>query len=231
MTTLGFVSAGIVDDRWLTDYNAEIDEHARSQVTKSLFSGLSSGQKIALLTMTRLVEVVVERSLVVIDEPEAHLHPPLLAALIRALSDLLADRNGLAILATHSPVVLQEVPASCVWKLRRYGDHLVADRPRLETFGENVGVLTHEVFGLEVTEAGFYRALRDVVNEGLSYDAVVDRFHSQLGGEARALVRALIAVREDRRRIVPCHNLFAGRDQGFRCPLRSAHDRGSWCFD
>jgi hypothetical protein len=38
--------------------------------------------------------------------------PPLLAAMMRALSDLLVDRNGVAVVATHSPVVLQEVPAS-----------------------------------------------------------------------------------------------------------------------
>jgi ABC-type multidrug transport system ATPase subunit len=146
--------------------------------------------------MTRLVEHVTERSLVIIDEPESHLHPPLLAAFIRALSDLLSDRNSLAVIATHSPVVLQEVPASCVWKLRRHGSQLVADRPTIETFGENVGVLTHEVFGLEVTDSGFHRDLKAAVRQGLSYEHVLGRFNGQLGGEAKAIVRSLIAVRD-----------------------------------
>lgn len=86
---------------------------------RSLFGKLSSGHKIVLLTITRLVETVEERTLVLLDEPEAHLHPPLLSALVRALSDLLINRNGVGIIATHSPVVLQEVPRSCVWKVRR----------------------------------------------------------------------------------------------------------------
>lgn len=60
------------------------------------------------------------KTLVLIDEPESHLHPPLLSAFIRALSDLLLDRNGLSIIATHSPVVLQEVPKRCVWKINRF---------------------------------------------------------------------------------------------------------------
>lgn len=85
----------------------------------ALFKRLSSGHAIVLLTMTRLVEVVDERTLVLLDEPEGHLHPPLLSAFIRALSDLLVKRNGVAIVATHSPVVLQEVPRLCAWKLRR----------------------------------------------------------------------------------------------------------------
>jgi hypothetical protein len=42
----------------------------------SLFKRLSSGHAIVLLTMTRLVEVVDERTLVLLDEPEGHLHPP-----------------------------------------------------------------------------------------------------------------------------------------------------------
>jgi predicted ATP-dependent endonuclease of OLD family len=110
--------------------------------------------------MTHLAEQVDERTLVPIDEPETHLHPPLLSAFIRALSDLLVDRNGVAIIATHLPVVLQEVPRTCVWKLRRSGSLLTAAPPEIETFGENVGVLTREAFGLEVTRSGSTRKSR-----------------------------------------------------------------------
>ena len=41
----------------------------------SIFRRLSSGHKIVLLTITRLIERLQEKSLVLIDEPEAHLHP------------------------------------------------------------------------------------------------------------------------------------------------------------
>src|SRR5581483_11473983 len=104
-------------------------------------------------------ESVEERTLVLLDEPEAHLHPPLLSAFVRALSALLTNRNGVAIIATHSPVVVQEVPKNCVWKMRRSGAWVSMERPEAETFGENVGVLTREIFGLEVTKSGFHRML------------------------------------------------------------------------
>jgi AAA domain, putative AbiEii toxin, Type IV TA system len=112
---------------------------------ENLFRKLSSGHAIVLLTITRLVELVDERTLVLFDEPEGHLHPPLLSAFIRSLVDLLIKRNGVAIIATHSPVILQEVPKSCVWMLRRAGDISIAERPTVETFGENVGVLTRGI--------------------------------------------------------------------------------------
>ena len=164
--------------------------------TQALFERLSSGHAIILLTVTRLVELVDEKTLVLLDEPEGHLHPPLLSAFVRCLSDLLVKRNGVAIIASHSPVVLQEVPQSCAWKLRRSRGVSVAERPTLETFGENVGLLTREVFGLEVTRAGFHQLLRRAVDEGRSYDAVVDYFKDQLGVEARAIVQAMIAERD-----------------------------------
>lgn len=168
----------------------------RSKATK-LFKKLSSGHKVVLLTITRLVEEVDERTLVLLDEPEAHLHPPLLSALVRALSNLLVERNGVAIIATHSPVVLQEVPRTCVWKLRRTGAYAYAERPEIETFGENVGVLTSEAFGLEVTESGFHQLLKDAVETGDTYEEILQRFDEQLGAEANAIARALVITRDN----------------------------------
>jgi predicted ATPase len=160
----------------------------------TIFRRLSSGHKIVLLTITKLVETVEEKSLVLLDEPEAHLHPPLLSAFVRALSDLLTNRNGMAVVATHSPVVLQEVPRSCVWKLYRSGDIVTAERPQLETFGENVGTLTDEVFGLEVIATGFHKMLADIAAEAEDYEAALAAFDGQLGTEGRAMLRAMFTA-------------------------------------
>lgn len=159
-----------------------------------IFKRLSSGHKIVLLTITRLIERLQERSLVIMDEPEAHLHPPLLSAFIRAVSDLLIMTNGVAIVATHSPVILQEVPRSCAWKMRRSGAFITAERLVRESFGENVGTLTSDIFGLEVTDAGFYKMLSKIAAErNFDYDSVIAAFNGQLGMEARSILMALIA--------------------------------------
>jgi len=174
------------------------DQESFKEVAKNLFEKLSSGHKIVLLTMTRLVQMVSECTLILLDEPEAHLHPPLLSAFVRALSDLLIDQNGVAIIATHSPVILQEVPSSCVWKLQRTGRAMKAERPECETFGENVGVLTSEVFGLEVTHSGFHKMIREAVDQGLSYKAILKKFNNSLGGEARAIAISLTTLRDSK---------------------------------
>lgn len=157
-----------------------------------IFERLSSGHAIVLLTITKLVETIEEKSLVLLDEPEGHLHPPLLSASIRALSDLLKDRNAVAIIATHSPVIAQEVPTSCVYKLSRSGLEAKAERPEMETFGENIGTLTREIFGLEVAESGFYKLLKEEVENGLSFEEIFRKYDEQLGFEAKLLLRALL---------------------------------------
>lgn len=173
----------------------ESDESLRARARR-LFKKLSSGHAIVLLTVTCLVELVDERTLVLLDEPEGHLHPPLLASFVRCLSDLLVRRNGVAIVATHSPVVLQEVPQSCAWKLRRSGRTAIVERPTVKTFGENIGVLTRDVFGLQITQSGFHKLLRDAVADGSSYLRVLNKFNGELGDEAKAIVQALIAERD-----------------------------------
>ncbi|RYF26337.1 MAG: DUF2813 domain-containing protein [Flavobacteriales bacterium] len=171
----------------------EDNEASKMEIAKT-FERLSSGHKLVLLTITNLIEKLQERSLVILDEPEAHLHPPLLSAFIRALSDQLAKSNGVAIVATHSPVILQEVPKKCVWKLRRSGSEMIANRLDGETFGENVGTLTNDVFGLEVTQSGFYNLLKkEVLANNYNYNQVVSAFGNQLGLEARAIIMAFIS--------------------------------------
>ena len=171
-------------------YNETTTNLDIKKITKK-FGNLSSGHKIILLKLTRLVETLEEKSLVIIDEPESHLHPPLISAFTRALSELLIDSNGVAIIATHSPVILQEVPSSCVWKIKRSNSVFSYDRLNLESFGESVGRLTNEVFGLEVTNSGFYNMIAKAVEESQNYEELLLSFDNRLGSEAKAIAMAL----------------------------------------
>ena len=173
----------------------KLPQKIAAEKANDLFKRMSSGHSIVLLTITKLVDLIEEKTLVLMDEPESHLHPPLLSAFTRALSDLLHDRNAVAIIATHSPVVLQEVPKSCVWKLTRIRSEGRQDRPERETFGENVGVLTREVFGLEVEKSGYHSMLASSVNSGKSFDEILEEYNDQLGAEAQAILRSMINTR------------------------------------
>lgn len=189
----------------VAEWNKDKDPSKRiaKSFIKDVFSTLSSGHKVTLLIITSCVDKLEEKSIVFLDEPENHLHPPLLSAFVRALSYLLIDRNGVALISTHSPVVLQEVPKSCVLTLRRINTVLKAERLDVETFGSSISSLTSEVFGLEVTESGFHGLLRNAVFniKNSDFNDIVDQFDGQLGSEALAIIRSLIAIRKKRESI------------------------------
>lgn len=192
---------GLYGDPVFADANPlqllEVNSSDLGAAASDYFKRLSSGHKIVLLTVTKLVDLVAEKTLVFLDEPEGHLHPPLLSALVRSVSRLLSSRNGVAIIATHSPVVLQEVPRDCTWIIHRSGRYSNAERPEIETFAENVSVLTRQVFGLEVTHTGFMKMIQDAVSVSHSYEQLIQHFGGKLGTEGRLIARGLIAARDN----------------------------------
>ena len=176
------------------DFNNMTNDNISS--AEKFFSQLSAGHKVVISIITRCIDVLVEKTVLFIDEPENHLHPPLLSSLIRGISKILIKRNGVAIISTHSPIVLQEIPRSCVWILNRENNTISARRPDIETFGTNIGVLTSEIFGYEVSMTGFNTLLQQVVDKYHDYESVLAEFDYQLGDEAKSIVRIMLKQKE-----------------------------------
>jgi predicted ATPase len=156
---------------------------------KDHFLSWSTGHKIVMQILVSLVAHMTPRSLVLIDEPETHLHPPLLAALMHAVRALLEEHKAYGIVATHSPVVLQETLSQHVYIVRREGTTTKLVRPSIETFGENVGALTSEVFGMNSGVTDFYKILDKMLVELNSLEAIESKFEPHgMSNQARAYV-------------------------------------------
>ncbi|WP_294735731.1 AAA family ATPase [uncultured Pseudomonas sp.] len=108
----------------------------------------STGHKIVMQILASLAAYTTHSSLILLDEPETHLHPPLLAALMHAIRLILDKRKSFAIVATHAPVVLQETLARHVYTVRREGSLTDVYQSRIETFGENISTLSAEILAL-----------------------------------------------------------------------------------
>jgi|SRR5471030_158170 len=163
---------------------------ADSKDAAFVFLEWSTGHKIALHVIASLVRNTKSQSLVLFDEPETHLHPPLMAALMQSVRIVLTDLNAFCVIATHSPVLLQETLAEHVRYVRRIGDTLHIENPKLETFGENVGVLTYSSFGLTASSTDYHEALDLLIKGCDSMDKVNEFFPLGLSGQATAYVLA-----------------------------------------
>lgn len=103
------------------------DEHA--------VQDLSSGERQALIIISRVMRAATGHTLVLIDEPDAYLHPHLSQRLIEALSRAVGE-DGQLVVATHSPSILDRLPASSIVRLAHGSPpRLVADEDeRLELY-------------------------------------------------------------------------------------------------
>ncbi|MCA0201147.1 MAG: ATP-binding protein [Proteobacteria bacterium] len=164
--------------------------------TRENFLRLSTGHKIVLHIIASLVLHIEPKSIVLFDEPESHLHPPLLAALMHAIRAVLDKRDAFAILATHSPVVLQETLSRHVKKIRRDGDIIKVEATVSETFGENVGLLTYDAFQLTAGATDYHLALQNLANQYSSLEEIEALFDRGLSSQARAYIMSLLAEKK-----------------------------------
>lgn len=109
---------------------------------------LSSGE-ISFLRFAAQAGLYIENgSLLLLDEPETHLHPNFISQFVALLNRLLTDTGSAAIIATHSVYFVREVFREQVSVLRTTDDGFVVTEPlRLQTFGADVGSISYFVFG------------------------------------------------------------------------------------
>ena len=77
---------------------------------------LSSGERQALIIVSRVFRAGEQQSFVVIDEPDAYLHPSLSTRLLKALRPGLGE-HGKLLVATHSPAILDAISPSSIVRL------------------------------------------------------------------------------------------------------------------
>jgi ABC-type cobalamin/Fe3+-siderophores transport system ATPase subunit len=193
-SALNKLERGLLHDDWAAAAQADTEEHARTW-----FHRCSTGHKITLLVVFGLVANLEQHSLVLIDEPETHLHPPLLSAMMHALRQILAEYEASAVVATHSPVVVQESMARHVHVVRREGDLTSVLPVSTETFGESIGLITAQVFGMESNATDFHEVLEKLIAKHRHIEKIEALFKDgAMSQQARAYVLGrLLNMAED----------------------------------
>lgn len=112
----------------------------------------SSGQLSFISFAVQACLFVENGTLVLLDEPETHMHPNYISDFMRLLDTLLSSTGSFAVIATHSAYVVREVPREQVHIFKRNDDECVEIvRPRLKTFGADVGSISYFVFDDDIT--------------------------------------------------------------------------------
>jgi len=112
---------------------------------------LSSGQYAFYFFALQACLMIENGTLVLLDEPETHLHPNYISSFISLLDKLLELTGSTAIIATHSSYIIRELPRTQVHVLKEDDKKIKINQPRLKTFGADIGEISYFVFEDEIT--------------------------------------------------------------------------------
>ena len=151
-----------------------------------VFMSLSTGHKFLMHAYARLLAYMDDNCLLLFDEPENHLHPPLLSFMMSEIRSLLTDTHSVMFIATHSPVILQETFARNVFIVRKNGNSTTITHPQIETYGANISAITSEVFDLTTDVTKYHDAIRHLYSKWMmedepSVEKMLTEFENKLG--------------------------------------------------
>ena len=158
-----------------------------------LLRSYSSGQAIVFYIITHIIAHIEEESLLLFDEPEMHLHPNLLSNLMRVFYRLLEAFNSYSIIATHSPLILQEIPSRYVRVFKRLENVPLVQKLEKECFGENLSTITEEVFQVDEVPSS-YRSILENLSDSHTYDEVLQIFDGKLSLNAKIYLKNIYSI-------------------------------------
>lgn len=151
---------------------------------------LSSGE-ISFVRFAAQASLHVENgSLLLLDEPETHLHPNFISQFVSLLNSLLVQTGSAAIIATHSAYFVREVFQEQVSVLRTDKENFVTvERPMLRTFGADVGAISYFVFGEDEPSQLASALEAKLLRRFSTWDALYHRYKSELSLEVLGALR------------------------------------------
>ena len=165
------------------------------EVLKEMLEKLSSGQLQLLLLITFIFRKINFDTLLVIDEPEVHLHPKAINVLFKLLIHLLDKFQSYCIVSTHSPLIVRELVGKNVFLMRRFGNDLELGKIGIETLGEDITFLYNEIFGYEEQTTSLAKTIRQMKKEGKSYKDIIHILNTdskRLSLSTRMLVKQIV---------------------------------------
>ncbi|MCU5643323.1 AAA family ATPase (plasmid) [Bacillus cereus] len=141
-----------------------------TEKNKLPLSMLSSGELSLFLRIFDLYDYVEHDSIILIDEPETHLHPKWIKGYVKILNELLGKKRCHVIIATHSPLIVSDVPKNSIVALKNYGGFIEQVKIRERTLGLNYDEILSEVFGLDDDKGNMVHEYAKVIEKALEND-------------------------------------------------------------
>ncbi len=175
-----FIESALIEEIFVrpSTHGAEQEFEYNEAAVVTLKDQLSSGQHILLYVLTELTAQIRENSLILYDEPETHLHPNAITELMNSILELVKEFNSFCIIGTHSPLVVQCIQSRNVMVLTRQPNQIYLHSLERESFGENLTVITEDIFGTRDVPKN-HLAILDNLSKGRTFEEAVAFFEAE----------------------------------------------------
>ena len=171
----------------LTDMDAG---HEPGRIINGHFHHLSTGEVRFVKLLAQACTYIENGTLLLLDEPETHLHPNFIARLMSALETLIEATGSCAIMATHSVYVVREVFHDQVVIVEKDSEgRIVVKDPGMRTFGADISSISAFIFGEEDTSFLADDVIRRINSENLSFEEVRAKYGKWLSRELLSELR------------------------------------------
>ncbi|MBP5100305.1 AAA family ATPase [Pseudomonas protegens] len=173
--------------------NIDSDRDLAFQIGQSLTTPLSSGQKMYFRFATHFLTSASKGMLVLIDEPETHLHPNLVTEFMNLLYLVLEATSSAAIIATHSAYVVREVPSHCAHVIQSdSAQKITVSNVYLNTLGASVSALSNAVFGDSLVQSFSDKIAAQIAQSENTLEAIIERYKPILSMDMLVKIRELM---------------------------------------
>lgn len=131
-----------------------------------LFSQMSSGELTMFFRFFPLIDKVKDNCVVLIDEPETHLHPKWIKNYIDLIVKIFGDYKVHFIIATHSPLIASDVPKESIIGLKRNRNNRIEEYyVKEKTLGGESSDILQDVFNLKDYSGEFTKSKKKLIKE------------------------------------------------------------------
>lgn len=182
----------------------EVDSDSKildDSLIKKVVSCMSSGGRHLFSLTAFICEKIWYDTLIVIEEPEVHLHPHAIMDFMELLFKVLEKYESYAIIVTHSPLIIREMIGRNVFVMSKVIDDVrLIQSIDVECFGENIAFLYYKIFGYDETQSIFYKEVKKLADNGSNYNEIEKKMETSglpLSLNSKLIIQKVLSMRND----------------------------------
>lgn len=174
-----FLGKVLPNDMLESLFEENLENKFKYDVYEDYYGKMSSGQTMLTNLIIDVTANVRSNCLIMIDEPEVHLHPNAITQIINVVNLVCERFSSCCIMATHSPLVIQSLLSRNVLIMERDIDGMpIVRQMRVESLGENLTTINEEIFSNGQRDKYYKRLIKKAVEGKESMDQVLQELQN-----------------------------------------------------